>query len=98
MSQWITAGWYMVTYDCDVEYNKAGKPTGMLVIREYNTERRFHARPGRSYKFACAPDTTGVLDIRDVGVAPNISVKRTVSPLRGLPAAYLKRYAQKEPT
>jgi hypothetical protein len=64
----------MVTYDCDVEYNKAGKPTGTLVLREYNTERRFHAQPGHSYKLACAPDKTGVLDILDVGVAPNISL------------------------
>jgi hypothetical protein len=91
MSQWVTAGWYMITYDCDVEYNKAGKPTGTLVLREYNTERRFHARPGHSYKLACAPDTTGVLDILDVGVAPNNSVKRTAVPLRGPSAAYLGR-------
>jgi len=75
----LSAGWYMVTYSCDV-LEENGEVVA-ITMREYSTQRSIHIRPGRRYKLSCAPKQMGVLQVQDLGLATNNSFKPT--PLRG---------------
>ena len=65
----VSAGWYKVTYACDVPM--CDGRTGDIVLREYNTERTIRAESGHRYKLACSCKKVGVLEIRDLGYGPN---------------------------
>jgi len=70
----VAPGWYRVAFSCDVQPEA-------LVIREYVTERNIWARPGHRYRLTCHPKHLGVLQMQELGLAPNNSFKP--KPLRG---------------
>jgi hypothetical protein len=75
LSLWLTAGLYIVTFDCSSLY-KEGHGT-IVEINENDTNRIFAVLPSRNYHLMCSPKTVGNIDIKDVGTAPNNSFKPT---------------------